>query len=176
MLSMTSTDYIIDSLLILSIFRQVRERPSDLRSMLLPIGLVAFAAQHYLTTVPTSGNDIVLDLILGGLGVSLGAICGTAVHLRSDEQGGVLARVGRVAIVAWLTGMGARLAFQLYSSHGGADAITRFSISHHITGANAWTAALVLMALSQVIAKLAVQLIRAHRLTTGVSGAAAIAV
>jgi hypothetical protein len=44
-------------------------------------------------------------------------------------------------------------------------AIAAFSISHHITGSAAWTAALVMMALADVLTRLAVVWIRGRRLT-----------
>jgi hypothetical protein len=40
-------------------------------------------------------------------------------------------------------GLGARMAFALWSDHGGAPRIASFSIAHQITGAGAWVAALV---------------------------------
>jgi len=45
----------------------------------------------------------------------------------------------------------ARTAFQLYAAHGGGAAIERFSVTPSITSASAWTAALILMALSEAL-------------------------
>ena len=47
-----------------------------------------------------------------------------------------------------------------------APAIARVSIAHHITGPAAWTAALVMMALADVLTRLAVVYLRGRRLTT----------
>jgi hypothetical protein len=48
----------------------------------------------------------------------------------------------------------------------GADPdIARFSIAHYITGHGAWTAALVMMALADVLTRLAVVYLRGRRLT-----------
>ena len=48
---------------------------------------------------------------------------------------------------------------------GTSPAIAAFSIAHHITGEAAWTAALVLMALADVLTRLAVVFPRGRRLT-----------
>jgi hypothetical protein len=164
MRGMTSTDYIIDALLILTIFRQLRERRFDLHSLLLPVGLLAFACAHYMTAVPTAGNDVALYVLLGGAGAVLGAICGLSARMRVHDDGHVLARAGRITVIAWVLGMGSRLAFGVYANGSGAHEIAHFSIAHSITGAAAWTTALLLMAVAQVLAKLGVQLVRGRAL------------
>ena len=44
-------------------------------------------------------------------------------------------------------------------------ALARFSAAHHITGSAAWVAALVMMALADVLTRLAVIYLRGRRLT-----------
>ncbi|MFD8421410.1 hypothetical protein [Streptomyces sp. NPDC059668] len=61
--------------------------------------------------------------------------------------------------------MAARAGFEFWATHGGADSLTRFSRDNLITGADAWTAALLLMALAQVVCRLAVVRVRARRVT-----------
>jgi hypothetical protein len=61
-------------------------------------------------------------------------------------------------------GIGSRMAFAFASDYGAGPAIARFSFSHHITDADAWVAALVMMALAEVIARLAVLRLRARAL------------
>ena len=56
---------------------------------------------------------------------------------------------------------------------GGAPAIARFSIAHHITGSAAWVAALVMMALADVATRLVVIYWRGRRLTAGRAAAPA---
>jgi len=65
----------------------------------------------------------------------------------------------------WITGVGARMVFYFAATHGAGPAIARFSIAHHITGSAAWTAALVMMALADVLTRLAVVYLRGRRLT-----------
>ena len=63
--------------------------------------------------------------------------------------------------------MGARLAFAIAAGNGAGPAIARFSVAHHITGSAAWVAALVMMALADVLTRLVVIYLRGRRLTAG---------
>ena len=65
-----------------------------------------------------------------------------------------------------VAGVGARMAFAFAATHGAGRAIGRFSIAHHITGSGAWVAALVMMALADVLTRLAVVYLRGRRLAT----------
>jgi len=73
----------------------------------------------------------------------------------------------------WIAGVGARMAFSFAATHGAGPAIAAFSVAHHITGSAAWTAALVMMALADVLTRLAVISLRGRRLTTKATPAAA---
>ena len=64
----------------------------------------------------------------------------------------------------WIAGVGARMVFYFAATHGAGPAIAAFSIAHHITGPAAWTAALVMMALADVLTRLAVVYLRGRRL------------
>jgi hypothetical protein len=57
------------------------------------------------------------------------------------------------------------MAFYFAATHGAGRAIAAFSIAYHITGSAAWTAAPVMMALADVLTRLAVVWIRGCRLT-----------
>ena len=61
-------------------------------------------------------------------------------------------------------GIGARMGFAWATSHGAAPAIGRFSVAHSITSVDAWVAALFLMALAEVVTRLAVLWLRSGRL------------
>ena len=153
---MSLTDYIIDILLILVIFRQVRPRHLTLHAVVLPLVLVAIAGVIYLRPITLRGNDLVLIVLLAILGVALGLVSGLADKVWRDERGRLIYRVGVVSVVAWILGMGFRFGFAYYAYHSGAGAVARFSASHQITGAGIWTTALVAMAFGQVLARLAV--------------------
>jgi hypothetical protein len=171
---MTTTDYLINAALVLLIVRQVRERRVDLRSLILPAVLVYTIAGSYLHSIPTAGNDLVLIAVLASLGAMLGFASAATTIMRVGDDGVALARVGWVAAGLWVAGLGARIGFVFASEHGASTAISHFSAANAITGANAWTAALVLMAVCEVVVRLVTMQLRAHRLKSAGSSAAAL--
>jgi len=157
--------YMINALLVLLVIRQIREHQLDLRALAVPVLAVAAAAMMFLHTVPGGGSDIALDLLCLSAGAAMGAIGGLATHLRADTDGRPLGRAGVLAASMWIAGVGARMVFYFAATHGAGPAIARFSIAHHITGSAAWTAALVMMALADVLTRLVVVFLRGQRLT-----------
>jgi hypothetical protein len=157
------TDYVIDILLILVIFRQVRPHELTPRAALLPLALMVAAGAIYLRPSPLRGNDFLLIVTLAVAGAVLGALSGIADRTGHDKQGRLLFRAGAFSVIAWVPGMGFRFWFAYYAYHSGGPAIARFSVRHDITGAGIWTTALVLMAFGQVLARLAVLHLRRIR-------------
>jgi hypothetical protein len=51
--------------------------------------------------------------------------------------------------------IGGRVAFAEWATHTGARTVGEFSVRHQITGADAWTAAFVLMAVAMVVVRYA---------------------
>jgi hypothetical protein len=151
---MNTTEWITDIALVLVVFRQLRESRLDLRSFLVPLGIVAFVAHQYLDSVPTGGNDPVLIGTLVATGAVLGVAGGVFTRIRVSGEH-LLIKAGAVSAILWVAGMGARMGFQLWSEHGGGDDIARFSLHHQITGEQAWVAAFILMALTEVVTRLA---------------------
>jgi hypothetical protein len=166
--------YVINAALILLVIRQIREHPLDLRSMAAPVLAVGAAAVLFLHSVPGGGNDRALELACVLAGAAMGAIGGLATHLRLGTDGRPLGRAGWLAASMWVGGVGARLAFAVAATYGAGPAIARFSVAHHITGSAAWVAALVMMALADVLTRLVVIYLRGHRLATGQAAAARI--
>ncbi|MFJ4926011.1 hypothetical protein [Streptomyces sp. NPDC088736] len=162
---MTTTDWITDIALVLVVFRQLREGRLDLKSFLIPLGIVAFVAHTYLDSVPTAGNDLVLIGTLTGVGAVLGVAGGVYTRIRV-ASGHLLIKAGAVSAILWVVGMGARMGFQLWVQHGGSDDVARFSVAHQITTSQAWVAAFVLMALTEVVTRLATIFVRS-RLVAG---------
>ena len=159
--------YLINAILVLLVVRQVREHPLDLRSLAVPVLAVGAAAVLFLHSVPVRGNDIPLELICVSAGAAMGALAGLATHLRRGGDGRVLGRAGWLAAGLWIAGVGARMAFVFAATHGAGPAIGRFSFTHQITGADAWAAALVMMALADVLTRLVVLFLRSRRLAAG---------
>ncbi len=160
---MTTTDWIIDLALIGVVFLQVRSRRISRLLVLVPVGLAAWAASAYLRVIPTGGNDLLLIGLGLSLGVGLGLLAGVSTKVTADGEGYPVSQAGAAAAIFWLVGVGARFAFQLYATHGGAHAIARFSASHSITSSDAWTAALVLMAIGEALLRTGVVAYRGYR-------------
>jgi hypothetical protein len=159
---MTFSDYAIDIALIGLVFLQIRGRRLTVRSLILPIALVGIAANTYLHGIPTAGNDLVLVVGGAAAGLILGALAGAFTSVRPGADGYPVAKAGLVAAGLWVLGVGTRLAFQMYTSHGGEGSIARFSNAHSITSSEAWVAALILMALAEVVARTSVLAVRAY--------------
>lgn len=153
---MTFTDYLLDIAMIAIVLFQIRGRRLGARSLLLPLAIVAYVAVEYLKGVPTAGNDLVLVVGCAAVGAVLGSLCALATSVKPGADGTPVAKAGVVAAVLWVLGVGARLAFQLYATHGGESALGRFSLAHHITSSEAWVAALLLMAICEAAFRTAI--------------------
>ncbi|MEV8527550.1 MULTISPECIES: hypothetical protein [unclassified Streptomyces] len=158
---MTTTDWLTDIALVLVVFRQLREGRLDLKTFLIPLGIVAFVAHSYLDSIPTAGNDLVLIGVLTAAGAVLGITGGIYTRIRVAGEH-LLIKAGIVSAALWVLGMGARMGFQVWVDHGGADNVARFSLAHNITTEQAWVAAFVLMALTEVVTRVATIFIRSR--------------
>lgn len=165
---MTTTDYLISATLVLLVVPQIRGIRQTLHSTLLPIAAVAGAAAYYLKSFPTQGHDLRLDVVCGVVGAALGVACGAATRLSRASDGVAFARAGALAALLWIVGMASRFGFEYWVDHGGSGSVARFSRDNLITGSDAWTAALLLMALAQVLGRLAVIRVRASRVAMAV--------
>ena len=161
------TTYLISASLILLVIRQIREHPLDARSLAVPVLAVGAAAVMFLHSVPAGGSDLALEAACVLAGAAMGAIGGLATRLRLGTDGRPLGQAGVLAASMWIGGVGARLAFAVAAGNGAGPATARFSIAHHITGSSAWIAALVMMALADVLTRLAVIYLRGRRLAAG---------
>jgi hypothetical protein len=160
---MTFTDYLLDSLLVLIVFRQIREARFDRMAVILPLGIAAIVCNSYLHSIPTAGNDLPLIVGFTALGVAFGVISGLATRVRTDGGRYALVKAGWIAAGVWVLGMGFRFAFSVWANNGGSADLVHFSIAHNITSGSAWTAALVLMAMGEVACRTGVLLFRSHR-------------
>jgi hypothetical protein len=166
MLAMTTTDYLINAAFLLLVFRQSRERELDRRSIVVPLVLIFFVAQMYLHSIPTAGNDLVLIAALATVGLALGLAAGFATQVRAGQDGLPVARVGWVAALLLVAGIGSRMVFAFAVSHGLHADIASFSIANHISAA-AWPTALVLMAILEVTTRIAIVQIRGRQAQHG---------
>jgi hypothetical protein len=160
---MTITDYLINFVLIGLVILQIRGSRLDMKTAIRPVILVAAAAAYYLRGFPTGGHDIPLYVILGGAGLVLGVACGATTRVWRADDGFAYAKAGVIAAALWIIGIGSRLGFEEFATHGGNANILNFSIAHDITSQNAWVAGLVLMALAEVISRLVTIRVRGAR-------------
>ncbi|MEV5014058.1 hypothetical protein ACIGW1_15990 [Streptomyces sp. NPDC053780] len=168
---MTTTEWITDTVLVLVVFRQLRESRLDRKTFLIPLGIVAFVAYSYLDSVPTAGNDLVLIAALTAVGAALGVAGGVHTRIRALD-GHLVIKAGAVSALLWVLGMGARMGFQVWVEHGGgADDVARFSVAHHITSDQAWVAAFVMMAVTEVVTRVATIYLRSRARAGAVSPA-----
>ncbi|MGH8959945.1 MAG: hypothetical protein ACRDWT_01855 [Jatrophihabitantaceae bacterium] len=159
---MTFSDYLFDSVLVLLVLRQLRESRLDRKAVLLPLGIIAWVADSYLHTIPTSGNNLVLIVGLTLVGVAFGSISALTTRVRADGGRYALVKAGWTAAGVWVLSMGSRFAFAVWASHGGGPSLYRFGRTHHLS-IDVWTAALVLMALGEVLSRTGILLVRSQR-------------
>jgi hypothetical protein len=150
---MTTTDYLIDSALVLLVLLQIKERPLTNRTLIRPLVILAIAVASYLHGIPTAGNDLVLVCVLAILGAGIGLASGVTVFMRTGPDGQVRLRSGWLSGFFWVLGMGSRFAFIYWISHSGAASVASFSAQHSITSSAAWTVALLAMAVCEVLGR-----------------------
>ena len=160
--AMTTTEYLMNFALVGLVALQVRGHKITVARLLVPVALTVWGASQFLHSVPTAGNDAVLELTLALVGAVLGVLAALATTIRRDGAG-AFAKAGIVAAILWVLGIGARVAFSFWVSHGGAPTITRFSAVHHITSGAAWATAFILMAMVEVASRTGVLYLKARR-------------
>ncbi|HWE10695.1 MAG TPA: hypothetical protein VG325_15195 [Solirubrobacteraceae bacterium] len=160
---MTTTDYLIDSVLVLLVLLQIKERALTTKALVRPLVIVGIAAVNYLHGIPTAGNDLVLVAILALAGSAIGLASAQTVLMRVGHDGAVLARAGWASGFFWVLGMGSRFAFIYWITHTGGSSIAHFSTQHAITG-GAWTVALLAMAVGEVASRSVLMAVRRQHL------------
>lgn len=163
---MNTTDYLLNGLLVLAVFKQLKGKRLVGATLFIPLGVVAFVGTKYLHSVPTHGTGLALVALGVGAGLALGVLCGLFSLVYPDRDGVPFVRATGLAAGLWIAGVGARLAFQLYAEHGGGPEIARFSAAHSLS-MQAWVAALILMSLTEVVSRTLVLVVRSRRLAGG---------
>jgi hypothetical protein len=161
---MTFTDYLMDSALVLLVLMQIKERQLTTKTIIRPLIIVAIAVANYLHGIPTAGNDLVLVAALALTGLLIGVASGQTLLMRRGADGEVLARAAWASAFFWVLGMGSRFAFLIWINNGGQSSIAHFSATHSITSGEAWTVALLAMAVFEVGGRTLVQAVRRQRL------------
>jgi hypothetical protein len=157
---MSTSTYFIDSALVLLVLLQIKERTLTNRQLIRPLVILAIAVATYLNGIPTQGNDLVLAGVLAVVGGVIGIASGVTVVMHRHTDGTTSFRSGWVSGFFWVLGMGSRFGFAYWASHGGIGSIASFSASHHITSNEAWTVALLAMAIFEVVGRTLVMALR----------------
>jgi hypothetical protein len=157
---MNTSSYLIDSALVLLVLLQIKERTLTNRQLIRPLVILGIAVATYLNGIPTNGNDLVLAGVLAVVGGLIGVASGVTVIMHRQADGSTTFRSGWVSGFFWVLGMGSRFGFAYWASHGGVSAISTFSASHHITSNEAWTVALLAMAIFEVVGRTLVMALR----------------
>ena len=134
------------------------------RRITTPLFVVAAAGWFFLDDAPTLGNDGLLELAGLGAGLLLGVVAALTMRVRRDGDR-VTTTAGLAYAAVWVAVIGGRVAFAYGAEHFFPRAIGQFSRDHLITGADAWTAAFVMMALAMVVSRLTVTGLRALRVS-----------
>jgi hypothetical protein len=152
---MSTTQYLLNAgLLAFVLWANLGTRAVSRSRFTLPL-LVAVAAAVFLRDVPTAGHDLGLELAGVAAGAVLGLIAAALVRVDRDATGRLVMRAGAAYAGLWIAVIGGRCVFAYGADHWFARAIGEFSMTHSITGADAWTTAFVLMALAMVVVRVA---------------------
>lgn len=161
---MSITNYLIDSALVLLVLLQIKERPLTTHALVRPLIIVSIAVFSYLKGIPTAGNDLVLVGVLALLGTLIGTASGQTVHMRVVD-GLVTSQARLASAFFWVLGMGSRFAFLIWINDGsGKRSLATFSAHHQITSGEAWTVALLAMAVFEVVSRSVVLYLRRQRM------------
>lgn len=152
---MTTTEYLLNIGLVGLVVLQIRGHRVTRARLLFPVVVTLWVASSFLHGLPTAGNDTVLEAALAAAGVALGALAGMATTV-SRRGPGAFAKAGAIAAALWVVGIGARVGFSLWVTHGGQSSVASFSVSNHITSGAAWAAGFILMAMLEVAVRTAV--------------------
>jgi len=159
---MSTTEYALNFALVGLVALQIRGIKITKAALLFPVIMTLWIATSLLQSIPTGGNDLVLEVGGAVAGASLGALAALATAVTRTGRT-ALAKAGAVAAVLWVVGIGARVTFSLWVGHGGAATIRGFSLAHRITGGPAWGTAFILMALTEVATRTGVIYVKARR-------------
>jgi hypothetical protein len=170
---MSLTQWILSLVLLAwALARNIGTREVTRSTFIVPVVIVVAAASYFLFPLPTKGHDLDLVLVFGVIGALFGLAASAATRLR-DRDGRLVATAGASFATLWFVMIGGRIAFAEWANGAGASTVGMFSRDHGITGAEAWTAAFVVMALGMVLARTITLALRARRATSALAPATA---
>lgn len=162
---MTAAQWLLNiGLLIFILGTNLGRRRITRRRLVLPVALAALAGALLLSDAPARGNDTALAVIGAVAGIALGILAGLFMEVERKPDGTVASRAGAAYAVLWVVVIGGRIAFAESAAGWASAAVRDFSISNHISGGAAWTAAFVIMALAMVASRVVTTLVRCRAL------------
>jgi hypothetical protein len=162
---MTTSDYLLSfGLLAFILYTNLGTKALTRRRFTVPLIAIAVAASVYLHGIPTAGNDLTFIALAAAAGAAFGALTGLLSRLERTPAGQLITRAGAAFAAVWVVVVSGRILFGYGATHFWNAAVVRFSIHHQITGP-AYPAAFVVMALTMVLARLAVIGIQVAALT-----------
>ncbi len=120
------------------------------RQRILSLAVLVVLALRYVKGMPTTGNDVALEIACLGLGALFGFAMLAATEVEQDEATGqVWVRAGVVYLALWVVLLGSRVLFA-YSATGWAHRdIGHYFIANHLSF-TAITPAFVLMTIGSI--------------------------
>ena len=153
---MTNSMYLLNlGLLAFVLSANLGTRTVTRSRLALPVLLVLVAGAVFLHDMPTAGHDVALEVAGAGAGVLLGVAAAALVRVERNRVGRLVMRAGAAYAALWVAVIGGRMLFAYGADHWFPAAIGRFSMTHQITGGDAWTAAFILLSLSMVLTRVA---------------------
>jgi hypothetical protein len=153
---MTTSDYLLSfGLLAFILYTNLGTKALTRRRFTVPLIAIAVAASVYLHGVPTAGNDLTFILLAAAAGIAFGAVTGLLSRLDRNPQGQLITRAGAAFATVWIVVVSGRVLFGYGAMHWWRVPIIHFSMHYQLTGP-AYPAAFVVMALTMVLARLAV--------------------
>jgi hypothetical protein len=150
---MTATDYLIGLGAMAIVLWGMRSHELTDRRLRRPLIIAAVVCVAFLHSIPTAGADVALVAVGVLTGIACGAIGGLATQLERDGSGAIVATGTPLAVAVTGGAFAARFAFAVAATNGLGPAIGRASHSLNITSAQAWVAALVLMAVCDLVTR-----------------------
>lgn len=151
---MSTFDYILGiGALVLILWNMRRHELTD-RRLRRPVIIAVVVGISFLHAIPTAGADGVLV----GFGALAGIACGTISALatrveRDGTTGAVISAATPLAVAVTAGAFVSRMGFAVAATNGLGPAIGRFSHGIGVDSAQAWIAALVLMAVADLVVR-----------------------
>jgi hypothetical protein len=144
--TMSFFDYLLGLGALAIVLWNMRRHELTDRRLLRPLIIAGVICAAFLHGVPTTGAGGALVAIGVLLGIGFGAVGGLATRIERDASGAVFSAGTPLAVGVTAFAFAGRLGFAVAATNGLGPAIGRFSHDVGIHSAQAWVAALVLMA------------------------------